>query len=512
MRLFNLNNLLQKNYDNFYIFMVKHYLCTSASLVESLPFRKIPGPKSIHRAILPGGECYKKDASTILNYLRRCYGDIYKIYQVSSGDYLVVTYDPNDFEKIYREEGAWPERKIFPTVDYFRLEYAPNTAGLLNFQGKKWHEIRTILNPIMMQPNAVNTYIPKIDELTQELIKIVSKIRDENGETSPEFEKYINRWVVDSAGYMAFDMEIGALRKTHGSNADELIETVEKATHLIYQLDLLPSIWRFYKTKKFYKCMTTQKRVAEIAEEYLEEAKQKIKNSNKIKTEKEKSILEKVLEVNEALALPVAIDILGAGIETVTSSLKSVLYLLAKNKSKQEKLRNEIISAMPTKNSPITASMIKHTPYLRSLIKETLRIYPPAPGNTRILKSDIVLQGYKIPKGTNIAFPNAALSRSEAHFHRANQFIPERWMRDMSNEDEGCKHAKETHPFVYSPFGFGSRSCVGKRFAELEMMIFIIRFVREFEFEWHHPDMEVQSTIVDILVGDMKFKLIESKI
>lgn len=244
-----------------FISNAKYFSSASPSYVTPRSFNQIPGPKFIHRAFLPGGECYGKDASTTLNYLRRRYGDIYKIYQFSNKSFIVVTFDPNDFEKIYREEGVWPARKMFSTVDYFRMEVDPSCAGLLNYQGDKWHEIRTVLNKIMMQPKVVHLYVPKIDKLTRELVRIVKTIRDENNETSPEFEKYINRWVVDLSGLMSFDLEIGALRK-RDPRADELIEAVEEATELIYQLDLLPSIWRLYKTKKFYRCIEAQHKVA----------------------------------------------------------------------------------------------------------------------------------------------------------------------------------------------------------------------------------------------------------
>lgn len=233
----------------------------SSSIPESRPFNKVPGPKILHRAFLPGGECYKKDSTTALNYFRRRYGDIYKIYQFSTGKFMVVTFNPNDFEKIFREEGVWPSRRMFPTVDYFRFNVAPDTAGLLNYQGREWHDIRTILNSIMMQPKIVNLYIPKIDKLTREFVNIVKEIRNDKNETTAEFQKYINRWVVDSSGLMAFDMEIGALNKRDGSKADDFIEAVEEATELIYELDILPSIWKYYKTKKFYQCMNAQNKV-----------------------------------------------------------------------------------------------------------------------------------------------------------------------------------------------------------------------------------------------------------
>lgn len=191
----------------------------------------------------------------------------------------------------------------------------------------------------------------------------------------------------------------------------------------------------------------------------------------------------------------------------MTSICKSILYLLAKNPNKQNKLREEVLKVLPHKETVLTTDKIMNLPFLRAVIKESFRIYPPTLGNARELKEDITLQGYNIPKGTQIAFPNAALCQNEKYFPRSKEFIPERWLRDGSHLQEECPHAREAHPFVYLPFGFGPRSCVGQRFAELEIMIFVMRFIREFKLEWHHEDLKVRSTLIENLVGDAKFKL-----
>lgn len=62
-------------------------------------------------------------------------------------------------------------------------------------------------------------------------------------------------------------------------------------------------------------------------------------------------------------------------------------------------------------------------------------------------------------------------SRQDKYFPNANEFIPDRWMRQG-----GEKYAsKDAHPFVFMPFGFGPRSCIGKRLAQLEMEILLAK-------------------------------------
>jgi hypothetical protein len=52
-------------------------------------------------------------------------------------------------------------------------------------------------------------------------------------------------------------------------------------------------------------------------------------------------------------------------------------------------------------------------------------------------------------------------------FKNPDQFLPERFSRNGDSMDE----IKNIHPYATLPFGIGTRSCIGKRFAEIEMYI-----------------------------------------
>lgn len=65
--------------------------------------------------------------------------------------------------------------------------------------------------------------------------------------------------------------------------------------------------------------------------------------------------------------------------------------------------------------------------------------------------------------------------------------MPERWLKTTTGE----LSYKNVHPFVSLPFGFGPRSCIGKRFANLEMETLIAKVST-----LNHPYRSLVSTLM----------------
>lgn len=66
-----------------------------------------------------------------------------------------------------------------------------------------------------------------------------------------------------------------------------------------------------------------------------------------------------------------------------------------------------------------------------------------------------------------------ACSPRDRYYHRAKEFLPERWLRDNSGARE-----HPIHSLAFLPFGFGARSCIGRRFAEQELYIATVKVLR----------------------------------
>lgn len=58
---------------------------------------------------------------------------------------------------------------------------------------------------------------------------------------------------------------------------------------------------------------------------------------------REESILEKLIKINKKIAVMKCIERLLAGIDTTNTAVTGMLYCLAKNQDKQDKLKEELI-------------------------------------------------------------------------------------------------------------------------------------------------------------------------
>lgn len=225
-------------------------------------------------------------------------------------------------------------------------------------------------------------------------------MRDANMEMPADFWDKLNEWSLESIGLISLDSRLGILNDQSASEQGKKLNVIIKEIfNLSYQYDILPSIWKWYKTPGFKKAMRVYEEGAEIILNYVHRARETLKNRPRTDENPDhEGVLEKLLKIDEGVAVVMAADMIGAGVDTTSSAVTTVWYNLARNPDKQEKLREEILKVLPNKDSKLDIKSLDSIPYMRAVIKESLRMIPVTTGNMRSLKQDIVLQGYVIPK------------------------------------------------------------------------------------------------------------------
>ncbi|XP_043279339.1 cytochrome P450 CYP12A2-like [Venturia canescens] len=485
------------------------------------PFKDIPGPKGLPLVgnlfrFIPGiGRYGSVRSKTILQMLRQDFGDIVRLEDIWTRSPTVYLFNVEDCEKMYRVEGPFPSRLTMETLKVHREMNASmfnGYLGLASSQGEAWHKFRSNVNPYMMQPHAIMPHVAQVDQVSGEFVEKMRKLRDaETLKLPPSFNNEMHKWALESICAIALDHRMGCLSDDLSPDSDpqRMINAVHVMFDSFFVLEVKPSLWKYYKTRKLRRLFAALDSITSISVKYVDAAKERFNARNeeeKRDRARHKSILENSLNIDEGTGYILALDMLAGGIDTTSNTAGSMLYYIASNPPVQEKLREEVLRALPDKNSPVTYEILKSKiPYLKACVKESLRLSPIAFANLRTMTKDVVIGGYEIPAGINVLAIHGLLSQESAHFPNPEAFLPERWLRDS----KGVASAKDTHPFVYMPFGFGARTCIGRRFAQLEIETLALKVFRNFKVEWKEPPLKIKTRFINTIDSPLEFTLID---
>ncbi|ERL91022.1 cytochrome P450 9e2 [Dendroctonus ponderosae] len=168
-----------------------------------------------------------------------------------------------------------------------------------------------------------------------------------------------------------------------------------------------------------------------------------------------------------------------AGFDSVSSLLTFATYELAVNQNVQDKLRAEIFDTLEKTNGTITYEALFNMKYLDMVISEALRKWPPfvilGRECTKTYTIEPTLPEEKtlvISKGTGIQIPCYAIHHDPKYFPNPEKFEPERF--------SAANRSKLT-PYTVLGFGQGPRSCLGTRFALMEVKIIIFHLLSRLE-------------------------------
>lgn len=147
-----------------------------------------------------------------------------------------------------------------------------------------------------------------------------------------------------------------------------------------------------------------------------------------------------------------------AGSGTSAGGMSGLTYLLLTNRAKLARLTAEIRATFAAQEE-ITMLATAQCPYLKAAIEEGMRLYPPVPATVPrwVPPQGEEVNGRFVPGGVAVGCNQLACGHSERNFHRAKEFLPERYLElppgsEFANDDRAAMQ----------PFSMGPRNCIGK--------------------------------------------------
>jgi cytochrome P450 len=162
-------------------------------------------------------------------------------------------------------------------------------------------------------------------------------------------------------------------------------------------------------------------------------------------------------QLDDAHVRDEVMTLLFAGHDTTTSTIAFMFHELSRNPEVRERLEEELDAAGPIGTEHLGGTKL---PYLEMTIDETLRKYPPAWVGPRRSNRPFTFAGVQVPGNAFVNYCSWASHHLPHVFPDPHAFRPERFA-----PEERAKLPKG----AYVPFGGGSRTCIGMRFAQVEV-------------------------------------------
>ena len=137
------------------------------------------------------------------------------------------------------------------------------------------------------------------------------------------------------------------------------------------------------------------------------------------------------------------------------------------------------LGTLAAEGTEISYQALREMPKLEAAIKEALRLHPPLILLLRMAKTDLEVEGFRIPAGSLVGASPSVSNRLPGAFAAAETFDPARYLDPRADDVD--------NPWSWIPFGAGRHRCVGAAFAMMQLKTIFAVLLRERSFVLTQP-------------------------
>ncbi|EPQ53108.1 cytochrome P450 [Gloeophyllum trabeum ATCC 11539] len=471
--------------------------------------RKIPGPTPSSAITGSFQDLYHTQAWSFHQAHLDQYGAVAKV-QGLLGEQMLYISDPLAlYHMMVKEEPIYDEFAFF-----YPLNYLLWGEGLLSVHGMTHRKQRKMLNPVFNAKH-LREMCPIFHDVAQEL-RAVIKDKVQRGEAEIDMLDWMTRTALELIGRAGLGYSFKIMQE---GTVDEYGSAVKSLFPHVFEfavvLPILPYLMKIGspRFRRFMVEITPNKKIRRIKEMidimwktslniYQTKVAALSKGDEALAKEvgQGKDIITLLLRANmmaseeERLPLSQVLGQMTYTMDTTSSALSRMLYLLALNPDVQAKLRQEVREARA--KGELDYDVLDKLPYLDAVCRETLRLHPPVTTLERRTTKDTVLplstpvrgidgimiDQIPLAKDTRIIASVLSFNRDKTVWGEdAYEWKPERWLRLTP---PGATDSKS--PGVYSnmmTFSGGIRGCIGFKFSLLETKEVLMTLIESFRFE-----------------------------
>ncbi|KIW34719.1 uncharacterized protein PV07_01477 [Cladophialophora immunda] len=300
--------------------------------------------------------------------------------------------------------------------------------------------------------------------------------------------KWCHFFAFDVIGELAFSEGFGMLET---GVEDEHIRLINNQMEFGSTIGMMPSLipytkWTWLPIPWLQSLQAGRERLKELTRSRVERRQEKVSDR--------KDLLGRLIEAKDPVTGQMldSIDLrteafssIVAGSDSTSSALSYTFYHILGHPAVYEALTKELRAAFPerdykTDETPPTYADFGKLPYLQAVIKESLRLTPPATINLPryVPEGGRVVAGTFFPAKTIVGMSALPVHLNQETFGPdAEMFNPDRWI----NGSGGI--SPEEMQRYWMPFGHGSRQCIGKNVAMMELVKLVGTLLLYFDVE-----------------------------
>lgn len=433
------------------------------------------------------------------------YGGMVKVHGFFGDEQLYIS-DPKALQSILiKDQDAFEETDVF--IETNKVIFGP---GLVATTGDQHKRQRKLVNPVFSVAQ-LKDLMPVFYRISDKLSDVIETEHAENPVL--DMSEWMSRVALEMIGQTvlgySFDPLSSRVNNPYTSAIKELIPTIFSLSLIRQFAPFLsklgsPSFRRWLVEWTPNRAVQKVKSISDVmhgtAREILMAKREEIGREG---VKGNRDIISVLLDANEKateeakmteneLTGQVTVLIFGAQ-DTTSSALSRILYLLSVRTDIQDKVRDELQTALQLKHAGerLEYDEISELPWLDAVIKETLRLYPPVPfvRRTAIKERSLMYSpnvhdldssaSVTVPAGTTLFVGIAGANRLESIWGAdAKSWMPERWIGEQA---PGGRVLPGIYAGMLSFLG-GGRSCIGYRFAQIEMKVLLATLLLRFRF------------------------------
>lgn len=185
-----------------------------------------------------------------------------------------------------------------------------------------------------------------------------------------------------------------------------------------------------------------------------------------------------------------------AGLDTVANTTAAFIYSVLKDPEVHARVLAEADALFA--QGDIDEADLKRVPAIEGAIMEAMRLYPIAVAQMRTATRDFAFAGHQIRAGELLYVATAVPHYMEEYYPNPDKFDVDRYAKPRA------EHLK---PGVYSPYGRGTHTCLGKTLAEVQMSLSMARLFYLLDLELESPDYVLKTKVLPTPGPSMKFKV-----